>query len=50
MGGEVRAMNYNKWAIRIMALLLLLGFALVMTYLHKTLVTMQRQQQTTRTR
>ena len=45
MGGEVRAMNYNKWAVRIMGLLLLLGFALVMSHLHKTLVTIQRQQQ-----
>jgi len=38
-------MNYNKWAVRIMGLLLLLGFALVMTHLHKTLVMIQRQQQ-----
>lgn len=40
-------MNYNKWAVRIMGLLLLLGFALVMTHLHKSLVTIQRQQQST---
>lgn len=37
-------MNMGKWAARIMALLLLLMFALVMSHLHKQLVLLQQQQ------
>ncbi len=40
-------MGMGKWAARIMALLMLLIFALVMSHLHKQLVTLQQQQQQT---
>ena len=35
----------GKWAARIMALLILLAFALVLAQLHKQLVMLQQQQQ-----
>jgi uncharacterized protein YpmS len=43
MGGEARPMN--KWAARFLVVLMLLGFTLVMTYLYRQLVSLQRQQQ-----
>ena len=35
----------NRWAYRILALLMLLGFALVFAHLHRQLVLMQRARQ-----
>jgi hypothetical protein len=35
----------GKWAARIMALVLLLLFALVMTHLHNQLLALQKQQE-----
>jgi hypothetical protein len=35
----------GKWAARIVALLILLVFALVMSHLHRQLVMLQRQQE-----
>jgi hypothetical protein len=36
----------NKWAVRILLLLMLLAFALVFAQLHRQLVMLQRQSQT----
>jgi hypothetical protein len=40
----------NKWAVRIMALLMLLAFALVFAHLKATLVKIQQQRQEQRAR
>lgn len=40
----------SKWAGRMAALPILLAFALIMTHLHRQLITLQRQQQRTATR
>jgi hypothetical protein len=43
-------MGGAKWAARIVALLMLLAFALVMSHLHKQLVMLQRQQDSSHSR